>query len=206
MDEARAFFAWLAAHDATHLAEAAGPLRRARSNRRARVRTVRTGKATLARNRSASATALPSNCNSTPTVACSPPRSTTCAAAAKIQADEAKLLAGFGRSVLKLWTRPDNGIWEIRGGCRDYTLSKVWCWVALDCLLQLQQRGVINVDTARIRAGREAIAHIIESRGFNAQLSELRADPRWRSSRCESAAHGVPGLQGPERRPHARHL
>jgi GH15 family glucan-1,4-alpha-glucosidase len=89
----------------------------------------------------------------------------------RVQRDEARVLAGFGRSVLKCWTQPDNGIWEIRGGRRDYTLSKVWCWVALDCLLQLQQQGVIEIDSARARAGRDAIAHIIESRGFNAQLS-----------------------------------
>jgi GH15 family glucan-1,4-alpha-glucosidase len=88
----------------------------------------------------------------------------------EVQADEAKLLAGFGRSVLKLWMEPDNGIWEIRGGCRNYTLSKFWCWVALDCLLELQERGVIDVDTAPIRAGREAIAHVIEAHGFNARL------------------------------------
>jgi GH15 family glucan-1,4-alpha-glucosidase len=89
----------------------------------------------------------------------------------EVQADEARVLAGFGRSVLDVWSQPDNGIWEIRGGCRHHTLSKVWCWVALDCLLQLQQRGVVQVDTARLRAGREAIAHVIESRGFNMQLS-----------------------------------
>jgi GH15 family glucan-1,4-alpha-glucosidase len=89
----------------------------------------------------------------------------------EIHADEARLLDGFGRSVLDLWARPDNGMWEVRGGRRDYTLTKVWCCVALDCLLQLHQRGAINVDEGRIRAGREEIAHIIESRGFNAQLS-----------------------------------
>jgi len=89
----------------------------------------------------------------------------------KVQADEARVLAGFGRSVLKCWRQPDNGIWEIRGGRRDYTLSKVWCWVALDCLLQLRQRDIVKVDGARIRAGRDAIAHMIESRGFSAQLS-----------------------------------
>jgi GH15 family glucan-1,4-alpha-glucosidase len=89
----------------------------------------------------------------------------------KVQADEARVLAGFGRSVLDCWTQPDNGIWEIRGGRRDYTLSKVWCWVALDCLLELQQRGIIEIDAARARAGRDEIAHIIESRGFNPQLS-----------------------------------
>ena len=89
---------------------------------------------------------------------------------AEVQPDEAKLLAGFGRCVLKIWREPDNGIWEIRGGCRHYTHSKVLCWVALDCLLQLHERGVIEVDTARIRAGREEIAHAIESRAFNTQL------------------------------------
>jgi GH15 family glucan-1,4-alpha-glucosidase len=91
-------------------------------------------------------------------------------AGGEVQADEAKLLAGFGRSVLKLWTEPDSGIWEIRGGRRHYTLSKMWCWVALDCLLRLQDRGVIEVDTSRVRAGREAVASEIEARGFNTQL------------------------------------
>ncbi|HKQ14121.1 MAG TPA: glycoside hydrolase family 15 protein [Steroidobacteraceae bacterium] len=89
----------------------------------------------------------------------------------KVQADEARVLAGFGRSVLECWAQPDNGIWEIRGGRRDYTLSKVWCWVALDCLLDLQQRGIVQIDTARVRSGRNEIARIIESRGFNSQLS-----------------------------------
>jgi GH15 family glucan-1,4-alpha-glucosidase len=89
----------------------------------------------------------------------------------EIQADEARVLAGFGRSVLELWAQPDNGIWEIRGGRRDYTLSKVWCWVALDCLLDLHQQGIVKIDAVRMRAGRDAIAHIIESRGFNPQLA-----------------------------------
>lgn len=88
----------------------------------------------------------------------------------EVQPDEAKLLAGFGHSVLKLWTQPDSGIWEIRGDGRHYTHSKVLCWVALDCLLQLHERGVIEVDAARLRAGREEIARAIESRGFNTQL------------------------------------
>jgi GH15 family glucan-1,4-alpha-glucosidase len=88
----------------------------------------------------------------------------------EVQPDEAKLLAGFGRCVLKLWMEPDSGIWEIRGGCRHYTHSKLLCWVALDRLLQLHERGVIEVDTARMRAGRQEIAHAIEARGFNARL------------------------------------
>ena len=29
------------------------------------------------------------------------------------------------------WTRPDNGIWEIRGGLRNFVYSKMWCYVGL---------------------------------------------------------------------------
>jgi GH15 family glucan-1,4-alpha-glucosidase len=31
-----------------------------------------------------------------------------------------------------VWERPDKGIWEVRGPARQFTHSKVMCWVALD--------------------------------------------------------------------------
>lgn len=30
------------------------------------------------------------------------------------------------------WTRPDEGIWEVRGGARQFLYSRVMCWVAID--------------------------------------------------------------------------
>src|SRR3989454_6719682 len=30
------------------------------------------------------------------------------------------------------WMKPDDGIWEVRGGQRQFIYSKVQCWVALD--------------------------------------------------------------------------
>lgn len=32
----------------------------------------------------------------------------------------------------KIWSKPDNGIWEVRGGCRHFVFSKVMAWVAFD--------------------------------------------------------------------------
>jgi len=42
----------------------------------------------------------------------------------------------FGRAALahleKVWREPDEGIWEVRGGRRHFTYSKVMAWVAFD--------------------------------------------------------------------------
>src|SRR5262249_43818003 len=32
----------------------------------------------------------------------------------------------------QIWEQPDDGIWEVRGGRRHFTLSKIMAWVALD--------------------------------------------------------------------------
>lgn len=89
----------------------------------------------------------------------------------ELRADEARFLAGFGRSVLDLWQRPDHGMWEIRGGRHHYTMSKVWCWLALDCLLELERRRLVKIPVDSVRAARGAIANIIEARGFNEGIS-----------------------------------
>lgn len=35
------------------------------------------------------------------------------------------------------WREPDQGIWEMRGGPRDFVFSKLMCWVAVDRALRL---------------------------------------------------------------------
>ncbi len=46
--------------------------------------------------------------------------------------EEWELFAGFADLAAARWRRPDTSIWEVRGGRRDFTYSKVMCWVALD--------------------------------------------------------------------------
>jgi GH15 family glucan-1,4-alpha-glucosidase len=98
----------------------------------------------------------------------------------RLQADEAKLLAGFGRTVCKLWREPDQGIWEIRGPQRQYTSSKIMCWVALDSLIKLHEQGSVEIEADRFRRERDAIAQMIETRGYNdvlgSYVSELDGD------------------------------
>jgi GH15 family glucan-1,4-alpha-glucosidase len=92
------------------------------------------------------------------------------ASGGRLQADETRLLAGFGKTVCKKWREPDHGIWEIRGRKRHYTFSKVMCWTALDCLLKLHDRGCIRADAERFHRERDTIAEAIEGRGYNQEI------------------------------------
>ena len=93
-----------------------------------------------------------------------------------LQADEAKLLGGLSGPVLQKWHEPDNGIWEIPDPKREYTWSKVMCWAALDGLLRLSRHGVLRVDEERLRSECDAIAEVIESRGFNDTLNSYTSE------------------------------
>ncbi len=93
----------------------------------------------------------------------------------ELAADERRLLAEFGRTVLDEWQCPDNGMWEIRGERRHYTMSKVWCWTALHSLLALHERGLIKIRVGRVRAGLRMIELAIEARGFNEALGSYVA-------------------------------
>jgi GH15 family glucan-1,4-alpha-glucosidase len=41
------------------------------------------------------------------------------------------------------WQRPDEGIWEVRGGRREFLYSRLMCWVAFDRVIRLaRKRGL----------------------------------------------------------------
>jgi GH15 family glucan-1,4-alpha-glucosidase len=87
-----------------------------------------------------------------------------------LQADEAELLVGFGRTVCKQWRDPDSGIWEIRGPKRHYTFSKVMCWTALNCLIKLHERRCLSIDLEAYCRERDELTNVIEAEGFNEVL------------------------------------
>jgi GH15 family glucan-1,4-alpha-glucosidase len=91
---------------------------------------------------------------------------------------EAAMLARLGDVVSRRWREPDNGIWEIPGARRQYTSSKVMCWVALDKLLSLHNEGKINVGSRKdlFRRMRADIAECIEARGFNSDLESYTGE------------------------------
>ena len=57
--------------------------------------------------------------------------------------DAGACCGGSGDYVCEHWREPDQGIWEPREPPRHHTHSRVLCWVALDRLLELHERGAL---------------------------------------------------------------
>ena len=66
-----------------------------------------------------------------------------------------------------VWRGPDEGIWEVRGGPRQFTLSKVMVWVAFDRAIRTAETHGLPAPLARWRAARAACREMVLTRGFN---------------------------------------
>jgi GH15 family glucan-1,4-alpha-glucosidase len=100
------------------------------------------------------------------------------ASGCKFDLTEARMLASLGNVVCKRWQELDNGIWEISGQRRQYTFSKVMCWVALDKLLSLHDNGIIQIGSheSLFRQTRKEIADCIETQGFSRVLDSYTGE------------------------------
>jgi GH15 family glucan-1,4-alpha-glucosidase len=67
------------------------------------------------------------------------------------------------------WQKPDEGIWEVRGGRKNFTHSKMMAWVAFDCAIKLvEECGCAAAGHhPRWRKVREQIHAEVCERGYN---------------------------------------
>ncbi|MEV6216692.1 glycoside hydrolase family 15 protein [Nocardia sp. NPDC051833] len=65
------------------------------------------------------------------------------------------------------WDRPDEGIWETRGGRQDFTYSRLMTWVAFDRSIRLATEHARPADLARWTAERDAVFRQIIERGWS---------------------------------------
>ena len=72
-----------------------------------------------------------------------------------------------------IWTQPDEGIWEVRGGARHFTYSKVMAWVAFDRGIRAMEVFGLRGPMERWRAVRHAIHEEVCTRGFDAGLGSF---------------------------------
>ncbi|MFZ0663120.1 MAG: glycoside hydrolase family 15 protein [Acidobacteriaceae bacterium] len=57
----------------------------------------------------------------------------------------------------KNWKRPDEGIWEVRGGRREFLHSRLMCWVAFDRAIRLAGKRSLSGPTEKWREIRDQI-------------------------------------------------
>jgi GH15 family glucan-1,4-alpha-glucosidase len=70
----------------------------------------------------------------------------------------------------KNWQRPDEGIWEVRGGRREFLHSRLMCWVAFDRAIRLADRRSLAGPVEEWRAIRDGIHDDIYANFWNDKL------------------------------------
>ena len=110
------------------------------------------------------------------------------------------------------WDQPDEGIWEVRGGRRDFTYSRIMTWVAFDRAIRIQAKRGLPADTHKWRSARDAAYEWVMTHGWSEArqsfnqyadsdvLDAQRADPPARADdRAHRPAHALHARRDPRR-------
>jgi GH15 family glucan-1,4-alpha-glucosidase len=68
----------------------------------------------------------------------------------------------------RIWQQPDEGIWEVRGGRRHFTFSKVMAWVAIDRAVRTAEEFNLHGPLETWRRLRDEMHAAICAKGFDA--------------------------------------
>jgi GH15 family glucan-1,4-alpha-glucosidase len=87
--------------------------------------------------------------------------------------DDFRVLALLLDHLEKIWQDPDEGIWETRGGPRQFTYSKMMAWVAFDRAVKLAENLNYRAPVEKWKSIRDTIHAQICSSAFNAQKNSF---------------------------------
>ncbi|WP_326821617.1 glycoside hydrolase family 15 protein [Streptosporangium sp. NBC_01756] len=68
------------------------------------------------------------------------------------------------------WDQPDEGVWETRGGRKDFVYSRLMCWVAIERAMRMAAHRGLPANTPRWQRARDAIYRQIMRRGWSIPL------------------------------------
>ncbi len=71
------------------------------------------------------------------------------------------------------WQRPDEGIWEVRGGPREFLHSRLMCWVAFDRAIRLAQKRSLSGPLDAWERVRDAIREDIFTNFWDDELKSF---------------------------------
>jgi len=81
-----------------------------------------------------------------------------------------ELLVALADGAARVWSEPDQGIWEIRGEPRHFLHSKLMCWVALDRAARLAHQLGVGHRTADWSSTAATIRQGILDNGWNEEV------------------------------------
>ena len=84
-----------------------------------------------------------------------------------------RLASALVQHLTTVWQRPDEGIWEVRGGAQQFTHSKVMAWVALDRAIRGAEEFGRAGPLDAWRATRQRIHDEVCARGYDATLGSF---------------------------------
>ena len=91
----------------------------------------------------------------------------------EITEDDWDFVRRIVNTACQTWDTEDSGIWEVRGGPRHFTYSKLMCWVALDRGIQLAEKGGFDAPLETWNKTRHDIRQAILERGFSEKLNSF---------------------------------
>lgn len=83
------------------------------------------------------------------------------------------LQRGLVEHLEKIWEHPDEGIWEVRGGRKHFTYSKIMAWVALDRSVRDAEHYGLTAPLDRWRALRDRMHETVCREGFNSDRNSF---------------------------------
>ena len=72
-----------------------------------------------------------------------------------------------------IWQKPDEGIWEVRGGSQHFTFSKVMAWVAFDRAIRSAEKFDLPAPLDHWRAMRALIHADVCEKSWNASMNSF---------------------------------
>jgi GH15 family glucan-1,4-alpha-glucosidase len=91
----------------------------------------------------------------------------------EIRVSASSLQARLIDHLCNVWPEPDEGIWETRGGARQFTHSKVMAWQALDGAIKHHEQFDGGGDVKRWKKNRDMIHKEVCEKGFNKKLNSF---------------------------------
>jgi GH15 family glucan-1,4-alpha-glucosidase len=73
----------------------------------------------------------------------------------------------------KIWDEPDDGLWEVRGGRKQFTHSKVMAWVAVDRAIRSAEEFGLEAPLDEWRNWRQQIHDEVCDNGFDAERNSF---------------------------------